>query len=94
MGQKTIRARMDSYTRPYYSPSMEQPEPKTLIKRLMSDGMTETEIADALKSNGVSVTQPTINRIKKGSGTSYEIGMGLLQLAQSRIKSRRSALSS
>lgn len=85
---------MDSYTRPYYSRLMEQPEPKTLIKRLMSAGMTETEIAAALKSNGIPVTQPTINRIKKGSGTSYAIGMGLLQLAQSRIKSKRSALNS
>jgi hypothetical protein len=86
---------MDSYTRPYYSRVMEQPEPKTLIKRLMSDaGMTETQIADELTSNGVPVTQPTINRIKKGSGTSYAIGMGLLQLAQSRIKSKRSALNS
>jgi hypothetical protein len=84
---------MDSYTRPYYSRRMEQPEPKTLIKRLMSDaGMTETEIAAELTSSGVPVTQPTINRIKKGSGTSYEIGMGLLQLAQSRIKSKRAAL--
>lgn len=86
---------MDSYTRPYYSCVMEQPEPKTLIKRLISDaGMTETQIADELTSKGIPVTQPTINRIKKGSGTSYEIGMGLLQLAQSRIKSKRFALNS
>lgn len=86
---------MDTYTRPYYSQGMEQPEPKTLIKRLMSDaGMTETEIATELTSNGIPVTQPTINRIKKGSGTSYEIGMGLLQLAQSRFKPKRSALNS
>ena len=86
-----MRARMDTYTHPYYSHGMEQPEPKTLIKRLMSNGMTETQIAAELTNNGIPVTQPTINRIKKGSGTSYEIGMGLLQLAQSRIKPKRSA---
>lgn len=86
---------MDSYTRPYYSRGMEQPEPKTLIKRLMADaGMTETEIAAHLTSKGIPVTQPTINRIKRGSGTSYEIGMGLLQLAQARIRSRRASLNS
>lgn len=85
---------MDSYTRPYYPQDMGQPQPKTLIERLMDAGMTETEIASELTSNGVPVTQPTINRIKKGSGTSYEIGMGLLELAQSRIKPKRSALSS
>lgn len=91
-----MRTRMDSYTRPYYSRAMDQPEPKTLIERLISDaGMTETEIAEQLTSNGVPVTQPTINRIKKGiSGTSYEIGMGLLQLAHSRFKPKRSALNS
>lgn len=85
---------MDTYTRPYYPQGMGQPQPKTLIERLMDTGMTETQIASELTSNGVPVTQPTINRIKKGSGTSYQIGMGLLELAQSRIKSKRSALNS
>jgi arginine repressor len=70
---------------------MEQPEPKTLVKRLIDAGMTQTQIAAELTSSGVPVTQPTINRIKKGSGTSYEIGMALLRLSQSRIKSKRSA---
>lgn len=90
-----MRTGMDTYTHAYYSRAMEQPEPKTLIKRLMADaGMTETQIADELTSSGIPVTQPTINRIKKGSGTSYEIGMGLLRLAQTRIKPKRSALNS
>jgi hypothetical protein len=74
---------------------MQEPtEPSTLIERLMTvAGMTETEIAAELTSNGVPVTQPTINRIKKGSGTSFEIGMGLLSLAQSRIRPRRARAS-
>jgi len=72
----------------------EPTEPSTLIERLMTvAGMTETEIAAELTSNGVPVTQPTINRIKRGSGTSYEIGMGLLRLSQTRIKSKRALAS-
>jgi arginine repressor len=72
---------------------MEQPEPKTLIERLQSlAGMTQDQIADALTEDGVPVTQATINRIKLGKQrTSYEVGMGLLRLSQSRIKSKRSA---
>lgn len=85
---------MDTYTRTYYPRDMEQPEPKTCINRLMSDGMTETQIADELTSLGIPVTQPTINRIKKGSGTSYEIGAGLQRLLQTRHKPKRSALNS
>lgn len=72
---------------------MQEPEPTANIKRLMTAGMTETQIADEVTKLGTPVTQPTINRIKKGSGTSYEIGMALRTLAQSRIKSKRSALS-
>lgn len=81
---------MDIHTQPYYPQKMQAPvEPKTLIERLMSDGMTETEIASELTNSGVPVTQPTINRIKKGARTRYEIGMGLLRLSQSRIKPKR-----
>jgi hypothetical protein len=68
-------------------------EPKTLIERLTDTGMTEAEIAAALTSDGVSVSQATINRIKNGvhNSTSFEIGMGLVRLAQSRNKSSKRA---
>jgi hypothetical protein len=72
-------------------------DPKTLVERLNDSGMRDAQIAAALSKDGVEVTQATINRIKNGkhASTSFEIGMGLLRLAQSRIKSgkRASALS-
>lgn len=69
-------------------------DPKTLIERLIGDGMTQSEIVEALKAAGVEVTQPTISRIKQGAQTSFEIGMGLLKLHQSRCSSARRAVAS
>jgi len=41
-----------------------------MVKRLLSDGgMTETELAGL-----AGLSQPTVNRIKGGAGTSYETG--------------------
>lgn len=47
--------------------------------------MTEVAISDALRDMDVDVTQATINRLKNGvhKSTSFEIGYGLLKLAQS-----------
>ena len=61
---------------------MTEQDPARLIKRLKAFGMTEEEIADSLRSDGIDVTQATINRIKnrKFKNTSFEIGMGLVKL--------------
>ncbi len=86
---------MDFYTSAYYACGMT--DPKTLIERLNDSGLNDSQIAEALAKDGVTVSQPTINRIKNGkhSRTSFEIGMGLLRLLQSRKPSKRagSALS-
>jgi hypothetical protein len=60
-------------------------DPKELIERLIESGMTEVAISDALRDMDVDVTQATINRLKNGvhKSTSFEIGYGLLKLAQS-----------
>lgn len=66
-------------------------DPKTLIERLTDSGMTEAQIAAALSKDGVEVSQATINRIKNGvhASTSFEIGMGLIRLFQSRKTPKR-----
>jgi len=72
--------------------------PARLIKKLMAApiNMTEEQIADALRQQGIDCTQGTVNRIKSGyiKRTSFEIGMGLLQLAENRSRKveRRSSL--
>ena len=72
-------------------------DPKALIERLIAAGWNQTEITEALNRDGVSVSQPHINRIKQGHTrrTSFDIGMGLLRLARGRAKppKRASALS-
>lgn len=63
--------------------------PKSIIERLIArSGMTEEQIAEALRADGVEVTQATINRIKTGKHrkTSFEIGMGLVQLHKRRSR--------
>lgn len=51
--------------------------------------MNEYEIAAALRSAGVPVTQATINRIRNGriKRTSYDIGTGLQRLLEARTQS-------
>jgi arginine repressor len=53
-----------------------------LIQDLIDSGMTEVEITDALKEEGVHTTQATLNRIKTGAikRTSYDIGTGIVRL--------------
>lgn len=65
--------------------------PQTIIESLTKSGMTEDEIVEALKANGVEVTQATINRIKNGvtRKPSFELGMGLLQLHARRFSDAR-----
>lgn len=60
--------------------------PKALIEQLISLKMNEYEIATELCSAGVSVTQATLNRIRRGQikSTSFEIGMGLMKLVEAR----------
>lgn len=63
-------------------------EPRDIVQNLIDRDMTEIEIVDELKKLGVSVTQPTINRIKNGSQrTSYEIGKALERLHEQRAAS-------
>lgn len=78
--------RIDMNARPYRLGDMESP--KAIIERLTDSGMTEEEIAGALRAGGVEVTQATINRIKNGvhRKTSFEIGMGLLQLHRRKFR--------
>lgn len=63
-------------------------DPKAVIERLLSSGMTQLEIADALKEEGIEVTQATINRIKTGAirRTGFDIGRGLLKLHEKRLQ--------
>lgn len=83
---------MDINARPYYPRRMDSKEsPQSTVKLLIDSGMTESQIAAALTADGMSVTQPTIHRIKHGASTSYEIGCALVRLAQSHIKPDTSA---
>lgn len=59
---------------------------KELVDRLLAAGMSEAEIAKSLTGDGVPITQPTVNRIKNGASTSFEIGKALVRLAHSRCK--------
>ena len=79
-----LRMRIDMNARPHRLYDMESP--KTIIERLTGSGMTEEQIAEALRKSGVEVSQATINRIKTGKHrkTSFEIGMGLLRLHKRR----------
>lgn len=61
-----------------------QETPQSFVERLVGAGLSEAKIADELVTRGVQVTQATINRIKKGAGTSYEIGVTLQRLADER----------
>lgn len=64
-----------------------------LIQQLLRSGMKEVEIVEAMRTDGVEVTQATINRIKTGKikQTSFDIGMGLVRLHDSRPASRARA---
>lgn len=68
-------------------------DPKSLIRRLKKSGMTETEIVEALRQEGIEVSQPTINRIASGAHktTSFDIGMGLLKLHERKIAQQQRA---
>lgn len=68
--------------------------PQSIVEQLNSSGMSESEIAAALTAAGVSITQPTIHRIKHGASTSFEIGCALVRLARSTTKQGKSATAS
>lgn len=57
-------------------------KPAQILKELTSLGLSEQAIADRLKRRGVQVTQPTLNRIKRGEikRPSYDVGAALLVL--------------
>jgi len=65
--------------------------PKSVIADLQRSGMTEMQITEDLRQQGVEVTQATINRIKSGEikRTSFEIGMALIRLQERRLAERR-----
>ncbi len=64
------------------------PSAKLLIEKLIASGMNQTDIAKALQANGIEITQATINRLKQGKAktTRFEVGIGLMRLANSRAK--------
>lgn len=71
-------------------PTYAKPIVESLIQQC---GMKQSEIVRELKARGFEVTQPTISRIKAGARTSFQLGMGLLKLHQSRRRSlNRSAV--
>lgn len=83
---------MDLHTHSYYAVSMDETA-QAIVERLISAGMSEAQIAADLTAAGVPITQPTINRIKKGASTSFEIGCALVRLAQSKSGSgKRSSI--
>lgn len=65
-------------------------EPRFLIQELIGFGMSESQIVAALKSDGVEVSLPTINRIKNGliKRTGFDIGSALVRLHKKRARSR------
>ena len=65
------------------------PNAKGIIEQLISAGMTQTAIAEALRADGIEISQATINRLKQGvhKTTSFEVGIGLMRLASTRLKS-------
>jgi predicted XRE-type DNA-binding protein len=58
---------------------MNTPSLSEVVKALESAGLKQVDIAQAAKTS-----QPTINRIKKGASTSFEIGCALIGLYQER----------
>lgn len=56
--------------------------PADTLRALISSGLTEQRIADQLAEQGVRITQPTINRIKRGviRRPSFDVGAALLRL--------------
>src|SRR5688500_8847269 len=56
--------------------------PQTLIQQLLESGMKECEIGEALRADGTSVSDATLNRIKSGliKRTGFDIGMALMRL--------------
>jgi hypothetical protein len=64
-------------------------DPQKLVQGLIEAGLSEANIVRKLNEQGVRVSQPTINRIKKGrQRTSFEVGSGLVRLAR-RYRSTR-----
>lgn len=68
-------------------------DPRFLIQELISAGMNDGTIVDALKADGVEVSVPTINRIKNGKikRTGFDIGSALVRLHKKRVRTRRVA---
>ena len=50
---------------------------KIMAQRLIEKGFTQRDITRMINDRGVSVTQPTIHRILKGSDPSYTVGAAL-----------------
>lgn len=64
--------------------------PQTLIQQLIKDGLKECEIGDALRADGTSVSDATVNRIKNGhiKRTGFDIGIALMRLRERRALTR------
>jgi len=58
-----------------------------MLEELKAVGMSDSEVARVLTARGVSVTQPTITRIRRGQfkRTGYELGTAIKKLHAERI---------
>lgn len=61
-----------------------------LVRELVDDAeLSETEIAAKLTELGTPVSQPTVNRIKHGAATSFDVGSALVLLHRQHVKSAK-----
>lgn len=53
-----------------------------MIKELIESGLTETAIVERLENDGITTTQQTINRLKKGvtANARFDIGTAITAL--------------
>lgn len=57
---------------------------KKIIDELLERGLSEADIAARLRAEGVSISQASINRLKRGAikRPNYDLGSALLRLHQ------------
>jgi hypothetical protein len=65
----------------------------SVIQELIGSGVNESQIVTTLNAEGVTVSLPTINRIKNGliKRTRFDIGTALVRLHKKRVRPGRAA---
>lgn len=58
-----------------------------IVQQIVDTGVSDSEIGRAITDSGVSVTQPTISRIRTGDikRPSYDLGVALKELHKKRV---------